>query len=69
MEECVYTPKNADEVMKIASLSCIALLNLALCFQYTKEWTVSIAACDSVLSEIDDKCVKALYRRAQVCHQ
>ena len=65
MEEKIYIPKDDNEKGSIASLNFLLLLNLALCFQHTSEWSVSIDACNAVL-DIDAKCAKALYRRAMV---
>ena len=66
MIECEYTPKNSKESLLIAGYNCNILLNLALCFQHTKEWNVCIQACTTILTTIDHTCVKALYRRALV---
>lgn len=65
MEECVYAPKSDHEKVLIAKLNCQCLVNIAMCTQRTKEWAVSISACDAVLNTVDCKCAKALYRRAQ----
>jgi len=65
MKHCAYHPKSESERNIIATINCQCLVNIATCTQQTKEWTVSIRACDTVLSEIDYKCAKALYRRAQ----
>ena len=68
MIECTYIPINKDESLLISSYNCNILLNLALCFQHTKEWSICIQACSTILDTIDETCVKALYRRALVSY-
>lgn len=59
-----YFPENEAEASLINELNIACLLNIALCFQHTKEWNHCIRACDEILNNYDKKCVKALYRRA-----
>ena len=59
-----YIPKSIKETTLINTLNIACLLNIALCYQCTKEWSHCIRACDEILNVFDDRCVKALYRRA-----
>lgn len=60
-----YIPINNYEQIEIDKISLSCYLNLALLYQKLKQWSNSILACNYAI-DIDDKCIKAYFRRAQV---
>ena len=56
--------KNIVEEYEINNMLKSSLLNISLCNFYLKNWVEVRSACDEVI-KIDNKCVKAYYRKAK----
>lgn len=65
MKEFSYVAVNAEEKKEMASLQVSSYLNLAACYQKTKDWADSFEACNYAIS-IDSSSGRAYFRRAQV---
>lgn len=65
MKEFSYLTDNAEEKKEMASLQVSSYLNLAACYQKTKDWANSFEACNYAIS-IDSSSGRAYFRRAQV---
>jgi Tfp pilus assembly protein PilF len=65
MKEFSYLAGNAEEKKEMASLQVSSYLNLAACYQKTKDWANSFEACNYAIS-IDSSSGRAYFRRAQV---
>ena len=65
MKEFSYVAVNAEEKKEMASLQVSSYLNLAACYQKTKDWANSFEACNYAIS-IDSSSGRAYFRRAQV---
>lgn len=60
-----YIAENPDEKKEMISLQVSCYLNLAACYQKTKNWANSFEACNYAIS-IDATSGRAYFRRAQV---
>lgn len=65
LREFSYIAGNADEKKEMATLQVSSYLNLAACYQKTKDWANSFEACNYAIS-IDSSSGRAYFRRAQV---
>ena len=65
MKEFSYLADNAEEKKEMASLQVSSYLNLAACYQKTKDWANRFEACNYAIS-IDSSSGRAYFRRAQV---
>lgn len=65
LKEFSYIAGNADEKKEMATLQVSSYLNLAACYQKTKDWANSFEACNYAIS-IDSSSGRAYFRRAQV---
>ena len=61
-----YHLKNEEEQKEHEKLLTRVYLNMALCYTKQRQNGLTITYCNKVL-KIDDKNVKALYHKAQVC--
>ena len=62
--DCLYSG-SPEEVARANVIRLPCILNIAACHQKLKEWRRADEACALALN-IDERCVKALFRRAQV---
>ena len=60
-----YTPHNITEKQEISEIQVTCYLNLAACYQKTKDWATSFESCNYAIS-IDSNSGRAYFRRAQV---
>lgn len=65
LREMSYTAENPDEKKEMVTLQVSCYLNLAACYQKTKDWANSFEACNYAIS-IDPNSGRAYFRRAQV---